>query len=142
MLEVENLSPFTRGFTVNSKEFIFSAHQVRSDIPDYFLNSNGTIKFPGLLKLKRILSDDGEFRRAYIKKNKDYKNPNQEWEYIFVNEKGDKFITTKIGEFCLEHGLNVTSIRTYIKMNKPYMGWNITRRKIVDDEAKEDLENN
>ena len=134
MLEVENLSPFTRGFSVNGKEFIFTANQTRKDIPDYFLNPNGTIKFPGLLKLKRIISDDGESKRVYIRQDKDYKNPNQEWEYVFVNENGDKYITTKVGEFCTQHNLNVTSIRTYIKLNKPYMGWTITRRKMSKDD--------
>lgn len=130
MLEVENLSPFTRGFSINGKEFIFMANQIRSDIPDYFLNENGTIKFQGLLKLRRIISEDGESKRVYIRQDKNYKNPNQEWEYIFVNERGDKFITTKVGEFCSQHGLNPTSIRNYIKLEKPYMGWTITRRKI------------
>lgn len=130
MLEVENLSPFTRGFSVNGKEYIFSANQIRRDIPDYFLNENGTIKFPGLLKLRRIISEDGESKRVYIRQDTNYKNPNQEWEYIFINDKGDKFITTKVGEFCSQNGLNATSIRTYIKLNKPYMGWTITRRKI------------
>mgnify|MGYP000213853542 CR=1 FL=1 len=134
MLEVENLSPFTRGFTVNSREFIFTANQIRRDIPDYFLNTNGTIRFPGLLRLRRILSDDGEFRRVYVRdESKEYKNPNQEWEYIFVDEKGNKFITTKVAEFCESHDLNPTSIRNYIKAEKPYKGWTITKRKISEE---------
>ncbi len=137
MLEVENMSPFTRGFTVNGKEFIFRANQIRVDIPDYFLNDNGTIRFAGLLKLKRIVSDDGESTRVYIRKDKEYKNPNQEWEYIFVNEKGDKFITTKVAEFCAQNNLNPTSIRTYIKSEKIYKGWMITRRKISGEEGEE-----
>lgn len=137
MLEVENTSPFTRGFTVNGKEFIFTANQVRRDIPDYFLNSNGTIKFAGLLKLKSVINEDGESKRPYFREDEEnYVNPNQAWEFVFEKD-GEVFVTTKVTKFCDQHGLNPTSIRNYIKMNKLYKGWKIFRRPIKENSNEE-----
>jgi hypothetical protein len=140
MLEVENLSPFTRAFhdIHTGKEYIFRAKQVRSDIPDTFLNSNGTLRFAGLLKLRRIINNEtGDSTRAYIPKtprDESFTNPAQEWEYIFINEAGQKFITKQVTKFCEEHDLNPTSIRNYIKKGKTYKGWNISRRPLTPDD--------
>lgn len=128
MLEVENMSPFTRGFTVKGKEFIFRANQVRNDIPDYFLNPNGTIMFAGLLKLRRVINDStGESKRVWTRRDENYQNGNQLWEFIFEKD-GQTFITTRVTDFCEKNDLNVTSIRNYMKLGKLYKGWKISRR--------------
>ncbi len=141
MLEVENLSPFTRGFHMDKKEYIFKAGQVRSDIPDSFLNPNGTIKFAGILKLRRIIHDDGSSTRKYVKQQENYENGNQEWEYIFENiETGEKCITRHVTRFCDEHDLNITSIRVFIKQEKLYKSvWKIARRRFEDKKVIEGL---
>ena len=145
MLEVENLSPFTRAFSVNGKEFIFRANQTRSDIPDYFLNTNGTIRFAGLIKLKRIIQDNGDSKRVYnvdFLKDREH-NWNQEYTYIFENiASGEIFKTLKLAEFCRQHKLVLSSIRVYIKKGKPYKGWNITRERMpgYQGDSEEDVD--
>ena len=143
MLEVENLSSFTRGFHYNGKELIFSAKQIRTDVPDSWLKPDGTIPYPGLLKLRRIInSETGEATRAYIPKiprDENFLNPHQEWEYIFKNEQGEEFLIRQVVKFCQEHGLNHTSIRNYIKDGKKYKGWMITRRKLTISKENKDI---
>ncbi len=138
MLEIENTFPYTRGFHVDGREYIFKAHETRI-VPDSFLNSNGTIKFQGILRLKRKINETtGDSSRVYIKRDEEkYVNPNQAWEFVFEKD-GEVFVTTKVTKFCEQHGLNPTSIRNYIKQNKPYMGWKISRRPISKEEKTDD----
>lgn len=143
MLEVQNTSPFTRGFTVNGKEFIFKANQIRRDIPDYFMKSNGTIHFAGLLKLLSVIDEKtGESSRPYFREDEEnYVNPNQAWEFVFEKD-GQVHVTTKVTKFCEMHDLNPTSIRNYIKAGKLYKGWKITRRPMQSKkEGEEETKN-
>lgn len=131
MLEVENLSPFTRAFHVDGKEYIFRAHQIRTDIPNSFLNPNGSIKYAGLIKLRKIIHDDGTSTRSYRLKTEEKINSHQDWEFLFEKD-GKLTITVHLAKFCLENDLNDSSVRNYIKANKEYKGWKIARRKLED----------
>ena len=144
MLEVQNNSPFTRGFCLDGKEFIFTANQIRTDIPDYFLNPNKTLKFPGLLKLIRYLPEiknkptiitpnSNNDSPTVIPDPKPPVNARSLWEYIFFNiETKEVIFTNELEKFCIKNNLNSTSIRKYIETKKPYKGFKIARRKIED----------
>jgi hypothetical protein len=49
-------------------------------------------------------------------------------QYDIISPNGVHHTTTHLKAFCQEHGLNYDSIFYYLKHNRPYKGWIITKR--------------
>lgn len=142
MVIIKNLFPFTKSYNIKGTEILFKAFEEK-EVSDDFINPDRTPKFPGTEVIKRM-DEAGNYKRNYIRHEKKYVNPRQEFLYVFENEKGEKFRIINVQYFCRDNNLNDKSIRNYVKWGKKYKGWNISREPMTEEEVtkfKEEINN-